>query len=335
MAGGSAGATPSARGELGGSPSDQAFRCPLCDGTTADPVASLEMEEVWSEFRRQWGAVFSADVRGSYPDGSIQMLRCRVCSLEYFWPTFQGDTAFYSELMSQVPYEHERWEFGLVRRYVETGQAVVDLGCGPGDFLASVKEKASRVVGIDQSERAISSLIRQGIEARDEDFWSFSESEQGSFDIVAAFQVVEHFTSISDVIGPAIRCLRPDGRLFVSVPNRERVGKQPLEVLDVPPHHVTRWGHEQLSVLAKEFGLLLEGVHFSEPLGFEIVEGERQRAAANRGLAPSDWVRRVFTRALVSHWVYPHLAARQVWTRRGIFGHTMLAVYRIAPGRAS
>ena len=66
--------------------------------------------------------------------------------------------------------------------------------------------------------------------------------------------------------GASRRAMPPSGgRLLLSVPNRERTWRDEGEPMDRPPHHVTRWGPEQLTRLAERTGLAVQEVRFEPP----------------------------------------------------------------------
>ena len=55
-----------------------------------------------------------------------------------------------------------------------------------------------------------------------------------------------------------IDCLRPGGKLIISVPNNDSFIKDnplPSKILNMPPHHMGLWGNESLSKLCNIFPL--------------------------------------------------------------------------------
>ena len=51
---------------------------------------------------------------------------------------------------------------------------------------------------------------------------AFAGDHHEQYDIVCAFQVVEHLPEIMPFVLAAMSCVKKDGILIVSVPNRER-----------------------------------------------------------------------------------------------------------------
>ena len=271
------------------------------------------------------------------PAPETALNECARCGLQYFAPAVPGDASFYRELMSSAVYERERWEFGVVAGTIPRDAAVLDIGCGDGAFLRRVRG-AARVVGVDHNEPAIERLRAEGFEAHAEDAAIFAEREASRFDVVVAFHTVEHLVDVSAVIEPAARCLKPDGRIFVSVPNRRRYGRPELEPLDCPPHHLSRWSAEQFESLAERFDLTRVETRFEEPdrshAYLRQVERARSLGRKLAGTAGGEAFARAYTRVGLSRATlapkrYAAAAARRSYTRRGVYGMTMLAEFRL------
>jgi SAM-dependent methyltransferase len=102
------------------------------------------------------------------------------------------------------------------------GAMVLDAGCGTGYGAAEISQ-ASRVVGVDVSAEAVDharcNFSRAGVHflrAVCESLPFFD----GSFDLVLAFEVIEHLERWQDFLAEARRVLRPAGLLLVSTPNK-------------------------------------------------------------------------------------------------------------------
>ena len=124
--------------------------CPLCGSEAASIEGRLLYEDIWRHLREVWNVELSNATRRTLaPTEAMTLVRCRSCGLDRFEPLLPGNADFYKELMSIVPYNEERWEFGLVRPRLSSTDAVVDLGCGHGAFLRSLGRRSGRTVGLD------------------------------------------------------------------------------------------------------------------------------------------------------------------------------------------
>lgn len=93
---------------------------------------------------------------------------------------------------------------------------VLDLGCGPGGFLASLKQRARHVVAADfdfeSLRRLPAGMPRVLLRA---DSLPFAAA---SFDLVCLFDVIEHLDDDVAALAEARRLLAPGGRIAISVP---------------------------------------------------------------------------------------------------------------------
>lgn len=309
--------------------------CPLCGISLAREISRTPYAAIWRSLRDTWSARLSPAVMARHsPADEAVLWRCERCKLEYFSPLVSGDADFYEQLMRTVPYERDRWEFRVAASTVSPGEAVADFGCGRGFFLEHLPGHVQRAVGVDLNADAISELQARGLEAHNIAFADFASRERASFDAVCAFQVIEHLPRVRDVIVPALACLKPRGRLYVSVPNRQRLTFDELEPFDFPPHHVSRWASPQLDFLASEFDLDLLRITFEPPAFSAVAQLNVERAysvmAPFVGANAARFIGRVYRRVRIDQARYARRVARGGFAKQGLYGHTMFAEYRKA-----
>lgn len=309
--------------------------CPLCGATTGPAREEIAYEKIWDRLREEWGARFSAPVLARHtPAPTTTVRECDTCGLQWFDPAVAGDSVFYEELMSQVSYEDDRWEFGAVAGELGPQDAVVDFGCGEGRFLRAIAPRVARPVGVDHNRPAIEALNRHGIEGHATSFEAFADANAGTFDVACTFHLLEHLDNVPGTVAAMMRCLKPGGRLYVAVPNRDRLRGDALEPLDCPPHHVSRWSAGQVPELARRVGAEVLRVRL-EPAAFHLVQ-QQLMVPVDRRLAsvPAPFrrgLRALALRARVGPRRYERGVVDGAWERRGWTGLTLLAVLR-APG---
>jgi SAM-dependent methyltransferase len=305
--------------------------CPLCDAPGGTSMREIEYAEVWSRMRSDWGVDFSDSVRTNIPGETCSLVRCERCGLERFEPMAPGSPDFYAELMTATPYAADRWDFALARTLIGPGLDVVDFGCGEGRFLSSLGPRAGRTVGVDHNLNGIEAIVGRGGEAYASSFEAFAAAEEASFDVVTTFHTMEHIRDPMTMVGAAARCLRPRGWLMISVPNRERAWKQEGEPMDRPPHHVTRWGPDQLRALASHAGLVLDALRF-EPPDLSIARALQERTLEPRLRrlpgSSSALAAKLIARLTIRRRGHDRKAASDGYARRGIYGHTVAVVLR-------
>ena len=170
-----------------------------------------------------------------------------------------------------------RWE--LIRRELAALQprTVLELGMGQG-ALGSRLEEGRRYVGVepDDRSRAVASE-RLSPQARVlADASELAPDER--FDLVCAFEVLEHIDDDHGALAHWARHLEPDGRVVLSVPaHQHRFG-----AADELVGHVRRYGRDDLERTARAAGLeplRIDAVGF--PLG-HVLEWGRNLLAARK-----------------------------------------------------
>lgn len=144
-----------------------------------------------------------------------------------------------------------------LKRYVFTrpyceGKVVLDAGCGVGYGTAEVASVAARVVGVDVDEAAIA-YARSRYGSDNVEFETMDVSalqlENATFDVVVAFETIEHVADRDAFLREVTRVLRPSGTFVVSTPNAPRTTEQP----ENPFHRVEYSRDDFAQLLSKHF----------------------------------------------------------------------------------
>ncbi len=105
-----------------------------------------------------------------------------------------------------------------------SGARVLDLGCGAGYGTAELAGRARSAVGIDLAPEAIVHAS-SAYPLANISFVSASVTavpfRDGAFDLVTAFEVIEHLENWRALLSEARRLLHPSGVFLVSTPNKE------------------------------------------------------------------------------------------------------------------
>jgi SAM-dependent methyltransferase len=104
------------------------------------------------------------------------------------------------------------------------GKRVVDLGSGSGYGSAALAELAVHVTGVELSAEAVE-YARERYGSPKVEFVAASATEtgleKGAYDLVVAFEVIEHLSNWGELLREAKRLLKPGGQFVVSTPNRD------------------------------------------------------------------------------------------------------------------
>lgn len=298
----------------------RARSCVLCGREQVSLVQHVRYSDIW----RTLGADFEVDVpevlRSSLtPAATCDLLECGACEIEFFDPVVPASPAYYDLLAASGRYyEIDRWEFSEIARNLRGSETVVDFASGAGRFSELAADRGCAVIAVDTNPRATSR--HPHVEVHRE----VPSSAAGTFDVFCGFQVIEHVSDPAGFARMARDLVRPGGTIALSVPNRRRVGRQPMEPLDHPPHHLTRWTPRSLEVLGEVTGLRLDEVRFEPPIRWDVRATIRSRFSS----VLSDRSARVLGRAMYPTFLDKLLRRRASHWRLHLYGHTMLGIYR-------
>lgn len=267
----------------------------------------------------------------SYFEGieTLEVLRCDTTGYDFFYPfSSQGDPDFYSDLYSKKSseawaYAGVRWEFNWVCDRLTNCGSILDIGCGSGEFLKRVAGKAPTVRGLETSSFGFSEAKKAGLDVRQETIQEHAKSTQASYDIVTAFQVLEHIHDVGDFLRSMASVVAPNGMLVIAVPNNGGfVGLQDDLPLNFPPHHMGLWRAESLAALAPTLGLQMITLEY-EPLQEDVLDWY-QSWVEQRYLPPARIAKSLYYRLGGAAILKRYLSEN----RTSIHGHTVLAAFR-------
>ena len=140
---------------------------------------------------------------------------------------------------------------------------LLDVGCGAGRFCRAAAHRGWKTLGIDVSEvalehaRAIERLEYQAIDLAD------VPGRCGRFDVVTAFEVVEHQSRVRRFLQLVRSALQPDGRFFCTVPAWEHPDVRSASRPDwIPPVHLLFFTRESLQEALAHNGFDVAGAGY-------------------------------------------------------------------------
>ena len=154
----------------------------------------------------------------------------------------------------------------LINNLSKSG-ALLDYGCGTGEFLQEAKRQQWRVSGIEPSEKARAQALAK---LPTEVFETINEvSELESYDVVTLFHVLEHIHSLRKTVKKITSHLKSNGYLVVAVPNPESADAKHYgndwAGYDVP-RHLYHFSEKSMILFQAQFGLELVRI---EPLTYD------------------------------------------------------------------
>ena len=234
----------------------------------------------------------------------IELLRCSSCSLRFFQPNSVGGSPKLYERLGKLDwyYMRSKWEHDVAMEDLKECKNGIEAGCAFGDFVARVtKERGIPFEGCEQNPHAVQTARNKGLSVHLEDLENLASLRPSAYDAVCAFQVLEHVTRPGSFLRAACALLCPGGKLILGLPNANSFLKYQFNLLDLPPHHMSRWTDETLTRLQQRFPLKIARITY-EPLADYHLEGYVEaytNLLAKRGLRVASvprmrsWIRRI------------------------------------------
>jgi 2-polyprenyl-3-methyl-5-hydroxy-6-metoxy-1,4-benzoquinol methylase len=205
---------------------------------------------------------------------SFKLFKCCSCNVKFFYPSLSGSNKLYKYLEKfDWYYMPEKWEHKVALKDLIKSEIILEIGSGFGDFLNTViLEKGNVIEGIELNETAVIESQRRGLPVKAIDLQEIVQEFPGHYDAVCSFQVLEHVPNPKEFLDNMCNLLKPGGKLIMGLPNANSFLKHQFNILDMPPHHMTRWSQSTLEKLPELFPIQLNHIKF-EPLADYHVNG--------------------------------------------------------------
>ena len=156
----------------------------------------------------------------------------------------------------------------LINAYTFKDKTLLDIGCGTGDFLRIAQENKWDVTGIEPNQKA-REIANKKINGQVFNIDSLTEFQNGSFQIITLWHVLEHVYDLQNHIKTIKDLLKKDGAIIVAVPNYKSFDanyyKEFWAAYDAPRH---LWHFSQESI-KKLFGEIDMSVQEIKPMLFD------------------------------------------------------------------
>jgi SAM-dependent methyltransferase len=232
-------------------------RCPLCQGRELrylQPISADTIVELY-------GSALADAVRSELSQTKIlSFVICQSCDLRFFSPTSAATARLYEALQKfDFYYQLEKPEFDYARSLIGSEADVLEVGCGAGAFGSSLK--CGSYLGLELTSASAERARALGLAILERTIEDHALQHSASYDVVCAFQVLEHIAEPGRFISGCLATLRPGGRLILSIPSADSfAGSLPNHALDLPPHHMTRWSDRCLLGLNSVFPASIEEI---------------------------------------------------------------------------
>jgi len=128
--------------------------------------------------------------------------------------------AYYDDYWRRVGDTFDMNRLGLILEYINAGEHVLEVDCGPGVFSQMMIEKGATVEATDMSQVAVDRAKEKGISVQrvdlDEETLPYPDN---TFEVVVSNSAIEHRFFHDKNLDECVRVLKPDGKLVLCLPN--------------------------------------------------------------------------------------------------------------------
>jgi len=237
---------------------------PLTGTANVQFLESYATDQLIDDWKARLGIDISEEFSGI---AEVQRYRCLKSGIEFFWPpTVAGSNRLYEKLQEiDWYYQDDKWEHRVALKDLQGASRILEVGAGRGAFVARALEEGFDIQGVDTNQRAVEAARQAGLPVSCISVNQLETSGEKKFDAICCFQVLEHIQDPSEFIEQLLALLKPGGSLIFSVPNQGGYLRYENNILNMPPHHMTRWTTESFRQLQNLYPLKLEKVRY-EPL---------------------------------------------------------------------
>ncbi|NDV69674.1 class I SAM-dependent methyltransferase [Dysgonomonas sp. 25] len=151
----------------------------------------------------------------------------------------------------------------LVQKYTASDKgSLLDVGCGTGYFLHTMKEAGWKVDGIEQSAE-VRQVVKEkfGIEPYPSEY--LFDIPAASYDAITMWHVLEHMEHLDKVMQSLHNILKDDGTIFIALPNKVSRDaehyKADWAAYDVP-RHLWHFSPDDFKLLANKHNFELKAI---------------------------------------------------------------------------
>ena len=246
-----------------------------------------------------------------------------------------GDDAFYNALNS-LPwyYFDEKHEYHYAKTFITPESKVLEVGCGKAAFADFLPHK-EQYVGLEFSTQAKEMAAKRGITIQNIPIEQYCTQHREEFDVSCSFQVLEHISDPHSFLRAQIACLKAirggdtlkhPSRLIIAVPSEDSFLRYCVNgILNMPPHHISRFSDKTLQHIAKIFNLHLIDL-YHEPVQPEHIEFYKS-TMWSRIFLPTPLIDRGILRKFINK--AGVLGKKLIQIPPNAYGHTVVAVYEL------
>ncbi len=218
-------------------------------------LENIDCKTIIQQYKDDYNLDVTRSLRGL---NNISMCQCNDSGLRFYAPdSASGDEQFYLDFQEALGeyYKPWRWEYTQCLNMLKKQDKVLEIGTGSGNFFEKLSQVVENPVGLELSNMAIERAKAKGLNVINELVEVHAQKHENTYDVVCFFQVLEHISDVKSFLESALKCLKPNGKLMIAVPNNNPYfyRYEKYYTSNLPPHHAGLWDKESFEKLVEYF----------------------------------------------------------------------------------
>lgn len=197
----------------------------------------------------------------SIENNKIELLKCEKCNFT-FQKNFNEknldyDKGYYLREKKISPtflINKANYKFNLIKSFLKNKKSILEIGCSTGEFLQICKDNNLNVSGLEISGKAVDICQKKYLPVIKNDT-KFLKNINQFFDVVIAFDVIEHLTDLNDFMINVSSVLNENGLVIIEMPNFNSILRimNPFKWIGYNKYHLTYFNPYNLNMLFTKF----------------------------------------------------------------------------------
>jgi 2-polyprenyl-3-methyl-5-hydroxy-6-metoxy-1,4-benzoquinol methylase len=228
---------------------------PITGKTNITVLENIDCNTIIQQYKDDYKLDVSRSLNGV---SHVSICQCNDSGFRFYAPdSVAGDEQFYLDFQEALGeyYKPWRWEYTQCLNMLKKQDKVLEIGTGSGNFFEKLNEVVENPVGLELSNMAIERAKAKGLNVINELIEVHAQKHENTYDVVCFFQVLEHISDVKSFLESAIKCLKPNGKLVIAVPNNNPhfYRYEKYYTSNLPPHHAGLWDKETFEKLVEYF----------------------------------------------------------------------------------
>ncbi|HXT84036.1 MAG TPA: class I SAM-dependent methyltransferase [Verrucomicrobiae bacterium] len=159
----------------------------------------------------------------------------------YSFPESENNVPKFKKIENKFAEYSNNFKKGIIEQFVNNKKKIdlLDIGCGTGNFIASLDKSKYNAVGIERDKTEYQIAKEKNITVYCSDILR-QNFEDRKFDVITLWHVVEHIPEPHKLLKKIRKLLKKDGIVILTTPNSDALGfkiaKEKWFHLDAPRH---------------------------------------------------------------------------------------------------